>query len=68
MDYEKDEGVVTRWFVLECGECEHAWEQTMEVVTASYGAVYAVYVCPECAVEFDGEMRGEDWRDWEGDN
>jgi len=64
MDYEQDEGVVTQWFVLECGDCEHTWEKTMEVTTARYGAVYADYTCPNCNLRFVGEMYGEDWRGW----
>ena len=67
MDYY-EAGTVTRWFVLECGDCEHTWDKTMEVNTYRYGEVIGSYTCPECGVSYEGELHGEDWRDWEGDN
>jgi len=67
MDYEIEEGIVTRWFVLECGECKHTWDKTMQVTTFRHGFVVGSYTCPKCGVGFSGEL-DEDWRDWEGEN
>ncbi len=67
MDYEIDEGIITRWFALECAECEHKWEEKMQVTTCKFGVVVGGYVCPKCDVAFAGEL-DEDWRDWEGEN
>jgi hypothetical protein len=68
MDYEMLEGTVTRWFQLECGDCEHKWEHRMEVTTFKSGAVAVSYECPKCKLFFEGELFGENCYDWEGEN